>query len=259
MSDLLQTQINGAVAHLILNRPEKRNALSANLIAEMLAAMLAFNADPNIRVIVLRSAGKAFCAGADLAYLTDLRTNTLEENEADSQNLRALFDAIYVSPKYIISQVEGPALAGGCGLATLADFCVATPEATFGYTEVKIGFIPALVMVYLREKVSGSVMSDILLSGRIFSATEAKEMQLINRVVDAEKIAAVIQEHALSICETTSPQALAKVKEMMRAIPNMQRAEALDYAAKQNAEARGSEDCRKGIDAFLNKQPLKWS
>lgn len=259
MSDLLQTQINGAVAHLILNRPEKRNALSANLIAEMLAAMLAFNADPNIRVIVLRSAGKAFCAGADLAYLTDLRTNTLEENEADSQNLRALFDAIYLSPKYIISQVEGPALAGGCGLATLADFCVATPEATFGYTEVKIGFIPALVMVYLREKVSGSVMSDILLSGRIFSATEAKEMQLINRVVDAEKIAAVVQEHALSICETTSPQALAKVKEMMRAIPNMQRAEALDYAAKQNAEARGSEDCRKGIDAFLNKQPLKWS
>lgn len=259
MSDLLQTQINGAVAHLILNRPEKRNALSANLIAEMHAAMLAFNADPNIRVIVLRSAGKAFCAGADLAYLTDLRTNTLEENEADSQNLRALFDAIYLSPKYIISQVEGPALAGGCGLATLADFCVATPEATFGYTEVKIGFIPALVMVYLREKVSGSVMSDILLSGRIFSATEAKEMQLINRVVDAEKIAAVVQEHALSICETTSPQALAQVKEMMRAIPNMQRAEALDYAAKQNAEARGSEDCRKGIDAFLNKQPLKWS
>lgn len=259
MSDLLQTQINGAVAHLILNRPEKRNALSANLIAEMHAAMLAFNSDPNIRVIVLRSAGKAFCAGADLAYLTDLRTNTLEENEADSQNLRALFDAIYLSPKYIISQVEGPALAGGCGLATLADFCVATPEATFGYTEVKIGFIPALVMVYLREKVSGSVMSDILLSGRIFSATEAKEMQLINRVVDAEKIAAVVQEHALSICETTAPQALAKVKEMMRAIPNMQRAEALDYAAKQNAEARGSEDCRKGIDAFLNKQPLKWS
>jgi len=259
MSDLLQTQINGAVAHLILNRPEKRNALSANLIAEMHAAMLAFNSDPNIRVIVLRSAGKAFCAGADLAYLTDLRTNTLEENEADSQNLRALFDAIYLSPKYIISQVEGPALAGGCGLATLADFCVATPEATFGYTEVKIGFIPALVMVYLREKVSGSVMSDILLSGRIFSATEAKEMQLINRVVDAEKIAAVVQEHALSICETTSPQALAQVKEMMRAIPNMQRAEALDYAAKQNAEARGSEDCRKGIDAFLNKQPLKWS
>jgi methylglutaconyl-CoA hydratase len=259
MSDLLQTQINGAVAHLILNRPEKRNALSANLIAEMHAAMLAFNADPNIRVIVLRSAGKAFCAGADLAYLTDLRTNTLEENEADSQNLRALFDAIYLSPKYIISQVEGPALAGGCGLATLADFCVATPEATFGYTEVKIGFIPALVMVYLREKVSGSVMSDILLSGRIVSATEAKEMQLINRVVDAEKIAAVVQEHALSICETTSPQALAKVKEMMRSIPAMQRAEALDYAAKQNAEARGSEDCRKGIDAFLNKQPLKWS
>jgi methylglutaconyl-CoA hydratase len=155
--------------------------------------------------------------------------------------------------------VEGPALAGGCGLAMLADYCIATPEATFGYTEVKIGFIPALVMVYLREKVGGAVMSDILLTGRVFGAMEAQSMQLVQRVVPADEIGDVVLTHAKQICETTSPQAVAKVKEMMRAIPSMDRSEALDYAANQNAVARASEDCKKGIDAFLNKQPLNWS
>ncbi len=259
MTDLLRIERDGAVAHLVLNRPEKRNALSAELVKEMHEAMLQLNADEHIRVVVICSADKPFCAGADLGYLTQLRNNTLEENEADSQRLRALFDAIYLSPKYIISQVEGPALAGGCGLAMLADYCMATPEATYGYTEVKIGFIPALVMVYLREKVGGAVMSDILLTGRVFGAMEAQSMQLVQRVVPADEIGDVVLTHAKQICETTSPQAVAKVKEMMRAIPSMHRSEALDYAANQNAVARASEDCKKGIDAFLNKQPLNWS
>jgi methylglutaconyl-CoA hydratase len=258
MSDLLLTEVRDRVAYVVLNRPEKRNALSAALVQELYTAIEGYNNTDQIRVIVLKSADKPFCAGADLGYLAQLRDFTLEENEADSQALRRLFDLIYHSPKYVISQVEGPALAGGCGLATLADCCVATPEALFGYTEVKIGFIPALVMVYLREKVSGSVMSDILLSGRTFSADEALRMQLIHRVVSAEEICGVVDQMAEQISNTTSAQAVSKVKEMMRAIPSMGRDEALDYAAKENAKARGSEDCRKGIDAFLNKEALKW-
>lgn len=258
MSDLLLTEVRDRVAYVVLNRPEKRNALSAALVQELYTAIEGFNNTAQIRVIVLKSADKPFCAGADLGYLAQLRDFTLEENEADSQALRRLFDLIYHSPKYVISQVEGPALAGGCGLATLADCCVATPEALFGYTEVKIGFIPALVMVYLREKVSGSVMSDILLSGRTFSADEALRMQLIHRVVSAEEICGVVDQMAEQISNTTSAQAVSKVKEMMRAIPSMGRDEALDYAAMENAKARGSEDCRKGIDAFLNKEALKW-
>jgi len=258
MSDLLLTEVRNRVAYVVLNRPEKRNALSAALVQELYTAIEGFNNTDQIRVIVLKSADKPFCAGADLGYLAQLRDFTLEENEADSQALRRLFDLIYHSPKYVISQVEGPALAGGCGLATLADCCVATPEALFGYTEVKIGFIPALVMVYLREKVSGSVMSDILLSGRTFSADEALRMQLIHRVVSAEEICGFVDQMAEQISNTTSAQAVSKVKEMMRAIPSMGRDVALDYAAKENAKARGSEDCRKGIDAFLNKEALKW-
>lgn len=258
MSDLLRIEVQNRVAHLILNRPEKRNALSVDLISQLHQAFCTLNADDSLRVIVIRSADKPFCAGADLKYLAQLRANTLDENLADSQQMRRMFDAIYYSPKYVISQVEGPALAGGCGLATLADCCIATPEATFGYTEVKIGFIPALVMVYLRAKVSGSVMSDLLLSGRVIDAHEALKMQLIQRVVNSSDIEQTVNDWALQICNTTSKQALEKVKEMMRKIPSMETDQALDYAAMQNATVRASEDCKKGIDAFLNKQPLNW-
>jgi methylglutaconyl-CoA hydratase len=169
-----------------------------------------------------------------------------------------LFDLIYLSPKIVISQVEGPALAGGCGLATLADLCFATPEATFGYTEVKIGFIPALVMVYLREKIGGGVLRDLMLTGRVITAEEAFNLGLVQRLVSTDNITSIVNQTAQELCESTSQQAVASIKEMLKTIPSMSRDQALDYAAKQNAVARGSEDCRKGIDAFLQKQPLKW-
>jgi methylglutaconyl-CoA hydratase len=258
MSSLLLTQQDGRVATLILNRPEKRNALSAELVSEMTAAMVQLNANDEVKVIVLRSADKPFCAGADLSYLAKLRDFSLAENEADSQALRRLFDLIYLSPKIVISQVEGPALAGGCGLATLADLCFATPEATFGYTEVKIGFIPALVMVYLREKIGGGVLRDLMLTGRVITADEAFNLGLVQRLVSTDNITSIVNQTAQELCESTSQQAVASIKEMLKTIPSMSRDQALDYAAKQNAVARGSEDCRKGIDAFLQKQPLKW-
>ncbi|NBV36769.1 MAG: enoyl-CoA hydratase/isomerase family protein [Bacteroidetes bacterium] len=258
MSSLLLTQQDGRVATLILNRPEKRNALSAELVSEMTAAMVQLNANDEVKVIVLRSADKPFCAGADLSYLAKLRDFSLAENEADSQALRRLFDLIYLSPKIVISQVEGPALAGGCGLATLADLCFATPESTFGYTEVKIGFIPALVMVYLREKIGGGVLRDLMLTGRVITAEEAFNLGLVQRLVSTDNITSIVNQTAQELCESTSQQAVASIKEMLKTIPSMTRDEALNYAAKQNAVARGSEDCRKGIDAFLQKQPLKW-
>jgi len=258
MSSFLLTQLEGRIATLILNRPEKRNALSAELVSEMTAAMVSVNANEEIRVIVIRSEDKPFCAGADLSYLAKLRNFSLEENEADSQLLRRLFDLIYLSPKIVISQVEGPALAGGCGLATLADLCVATPEATFGYTEVKIGFIPALVMVYLREKMGGGVLRDLMLTGRVLKAEEAFNLGLVQRLVSADVIESFVNQTARELSESTSQQAVASVKEMLCRIPSMSRDEALDYAAKQNAVARGSSDCIKGIDAFLQKQPFKW-
>ncbi|MSP58400.1 MAG: methylglutaconyl-CoA hydratase [Flavobacteriales bacterium] len=258
MSSLLITEIQERVAYLILNYTEKRNALCPALVEDMTAAILDFNTQQDIKVIVIKSAGKPFCAGADLHYLTQMRNFTIEENEKDSSLLRHLFDAIYLSPKLVISQVEGPALAGGCGLATLADLCIATPEASFGYTEVKIGFVPALVMVYLCEKVGGAVMADLLLTGRILSADEALKLHLVQRIVDTDLIAEYVNNLAVELCENTSSQAVSSIKTMLRAIPIMNRIEALDYAVKQNAKARGTKDCKKGMDAFLNKQKIKW-
>ena len=219
MSSFLLTQLEGRIATLILNRPEKRNALSAAMVSEMTAAMVSANANEEIRVIVIRSADKPFCAGADLSYLAKLRNFSLEENEADSQLLRRLFDLIYLSPKIVISQVEGPALAGGCGLATLADLCVATPEATFGYTEVKIGFIPALVMVYLREKMGGGVLRDLMLTGRVLKAEEAFNLGLVQRLVPADAIESFVNQTARELSESTSQQAVASVKEMLCSSP----------------------------------------
>lgn len=255
---VLNLAVENRVAWVVMSRPEKRNALSVELIESLTATFLEVNANEDVRVIVLRSSDKPFCAGADLHYLTQLRNNSLEENEADSQRLRRMFDAIYHSPKLVISMVEGPALAGGCGLATLADVCIASPEATFGYTEVKIGFIPALVMVYLREKIGGGVMRDLLLTGKVVTATEALKMGLVQQVVDSADILDAVHSLARGCAEGTSGAAVATVKQMFRELPGLDRDTALDYAARMNAHARATPDCIKGIDAFLNKQKLTW-
>lgn len=254
---LILTKIENRVGTIVLNRPEKRNALSAELVSEMTQAVLEMNENDLVKVILIKSAAKPFCAGADLAYLTQLRDFTFDENVADSRKLRDLYEAIYTSKKLTVSQVEGPALAGGCGLATLVDFCFATHEATFGYTESKIGFLPALVMVYLREKVGVAVMQDWLLTGRVFDANEAALKSLIYKVVDSDSIEAEIMQFIEHILIGVSKESISGIKNMLRNLPEG-RADALDYAAQMNAVARATSDCKKGIDAFLNKEKITW-
>ena len=254
---LILTNIEGRVATIVLNRPEKRNALSAELVTELKQAFLDFNSNENVKIILLKSAALPFCAGADLAYLTQLRNFTFEENVADSQHLKELFECIYTSPKVTISQVEGPALAGGCGLATVTDFCFASIEATFGYTEVKIGFLPALVMVYLREKVGMQVMTDWLLTGRVFGADEAFHKGLIYDVSASDEIEKHVNDFMSNLLVGVSQQSIEGIKKMMRNLP-FDRKEALNYAAEMNAHARATSDCKKGIDAFLNKEKISW-
>lgn len=257
MMSLILTNIEGRVGTILLNRPEKRNALSAELVTELKQAFLDFNSNENVKIILLKSASLPFCAGADLAYLMQLRNFTFEENVADSQHLKELFELIYTSPKITISQVEGPALAGGCGLATVADFCFASIEATFGYTEAKIGFLPALVMVYLREKVGMQVMTDWLLTGRVFGADEAFNCGLIYQVSASDDIEKQVNDFISKLTIGVSQQSIEGIKKMMRNLP-FDRSEALNYAAEMNAHARATSDCRKGIDAFLNKEKITW-
>ena len=258
MSNLVLYEVNNRVGYITLNRPEKRNALSFEFVNEIKFVFKQAEADDNCKVIVIRSNGEAFCAGADLGYLQQLQNNTYEENLADSKNLSELFRVIYLSKKVVISLVNGPALAGGCGLATVCDFCFATPTSTFGYTEVKIGFVPAIVMVFLVRKFGEQKTKQLLLTGDVIDANKAFDGGLINFLVDANFIEEEVKKFAEKLCKQASAQSLTMVKEMLAEVQNLTLDEGLNYAAERNAYARKTEDCKRGIAAFLNKEKLNW-
>lgn len=254
----VKTEKKGRTGTIILSRADKKNALNDVMVTELQEAFTLMEEDNSIRVIVVKAEGDVFSAGADLDYLQRLQSFSFEENLADSHNLKRLFLKINTLKKVVIAQVEGHAIAGGCGLATVCDFCFAVPEAKFGYTEVRIGFIPALVMVFLLPKIGVTRAKELLLTGKWITAEKAAEIGLINEIVAGEKI----EEHVMAFAETlaseASGQSLAATKEMMHRVPFMKLEEALDYAATMNANARGSEDCKKGIDAFLKKEKFSW-
>ncbi|MCS7018917.1 MAG: enoyl-CoA hydratase-related protein [Cytophagales bacterium] len=246
------------IAYITLNRPEKRNAFSRQLVSELKAAFASATADDAVKVIILRAEGKVFCAGADLDYLQSLQGLTYEENLEDSTYLKDLYLQIYQTPKVVIAEVQGHAIAGGCGLATVCDWVVAVPEAKFGYTEVKIGFIPAIVMVFLLRKLGEGRAKELLLSGDLISAEKALQWGLVNEIVPAENLRQRTEQLAQHLCTTNSAQAMAATKQMVAQVQHMSLEEALLHAAAQNAMARATSDCKKGIAAFLNKEPIRW-
>lgn len=258
MSNLVQYEVKDRVGYITLNRPEKRNALSYEMVSEIKLAFMNAEADKECKVIVIKGSGEAFCAGADLAYLQQLQTNTFDENLADSRHLMELFQFIYHSKKVVVSQINGPALAGGCGLASVCDFSFATPESTFGYTEVKIGFVPAIVMVFLVRKVAEKNAREMLLTGDVFKADKALQYGLINYIIEPEELDDVVFKFAQKLCKQTSMQSVELIKEMLANVQSMDVNEALEYAAQTNAKARATDDCKRGIAAFLNKEKLSW-
>lgn len=248
----------GKRADIMLNRPEKRNAFNAELVTELKQAFSLADADPEVKVIVLRAAGDVFSAGADLGYLQSLQTNTHAENLADSTHLMELYKMIYTLGKPVVAQIEGHAIAGGCGLATVCDFSFAVPEAQFGYTEVKIGFIPAIVMVFLLRKVSERNARELLLTGKLIDAQTAQSMGLINTVVEKDAIAGRVDALCNDLIAQTSRVAVKTTKQMIAAIQEMGLDEALGHAAQMNAHARATEDCKYGIRSFLEKKKPEW-
>lgn len=258
MENLVLYEVIDRVGYITLNRPEKRNALSYEFVQEIKNALVVAERDETCKVIVLRANGEAFCAGADLAYLQQLQQNSFEENLADSQHLMQLFQLIYYCKKVVIAEVNGPALAGGSGLATVCDFCFATPQSSFGYTEVKIGFVPAIVMVFLVRKVTEHTAKKLLLTGEVFDANKALQYGLINEVVEADALSTMVHSFATKLCKQSSAQSLGMVKEMLAKVQELSLDEGLHYAANMNANARATDDCKKGIAAFLNKEKLSW-
>lgn len=248
----------GRIVNIILNRPEKRNALSDEMVNALKEAFRNAIKDAEIKVIILKANGEAFCAGADLAYLQKLQNNSFDENLADSQNLRELFQMIYESPKVVIAQVEGPAIAGGAGLAGICDFVFVVPDMKMAYTEVRIGFVPALVMVFLLRKINESHARQLLLEGGMIDAQRALELGIVNRIIEKDKIEEEVFSFAQKLVLKNAGSSMALTKEMIAAIQSMELNEALDYAARKNATARESADCKKGISAFLEKRKIEW-
>ncbi|QSE96117.1 enoyl-CoA hydratase/isomerase family protein [Fulvivirga lutea] len=256
--EFVQYEVENRIAYITLNRPDKRNALNYQVVAELKEAFSQASMDEEAKVVVLKANGAAFCAGADLAYLQQLQKNTYEENLEDSSHLKELFYQIYTLNKVVIAQIEGHAIAGGCGLATVCDFSFTLPEAKFGYTEVRIGFIPAIVKVFLLRKIGEIRSKQLLLTGELIDAQKAVELGLINEISDAENIKSRVNEFAQMLIENNSGQSMAFTKQMIAEVQSKTLEEGLQYAAEMNAKARASEDCQKGIAAFLNKEQVSW-
>lgn len=250
--------VRDRIGYITLNRPEKRNALSFELVSELKAVFLEAENDPEAKVVVLKANGDVFCSGADLAFLQQLQNFSMEDNLADSRHLGGLINQIYTLKKVVIAQVQGHAIAGGCGLATVCDFIFAVPEAKFGYTEVKIGFIPAIVMIFLLRKVSEQKAKQLLLSGELVAGVKAIEAGIVNQLFDAAILENSVYEFAQKLIRNNSGEAMETTKKMIAEVQSMPLETALDYAAKMNALARNSEDCKKGVKAFLDKQNISW-
>lgn len=258
IDSLVLYSVSQRIATISLNRPEKRNALNPELVDELTSAFIRASEDDDVKVIVLKACGSAFSAGADLAYLQQLQQNSYEENLSDSENLKRLFTTIYYLPKVVIAQVEGHAIAGGCGLATVCDVIFAVPEANFGYTEVKLGFVPAIVSCFLVRKTSETIAKRILLTGQLFSAEQALDYGLITFVTNGNEIDQKVNEFALKLCTETSANSLMVTKQLIGQTTNPLLEKSLAFAVQINARVRDSEDFKKGVASFVNKEKITW-
>lgn len=258
MNDAVITRIEDRKGFIKLNRPEKRNAMSPELISSLHRSFVEMNQNEEVKVIILEAEGKAFCAGADLSYMQKLQEFSYVENLEDSKHLKDLFTLIYTLPKVVIAQIQGHALAGGCGLVTVCDFAFAVPNALFGYTEVRIGFVPALVSVFLSEQIGMAKTQELLLSGELISAAKAAELGLITEVCHDEFLEKGVVDFADKLIQQNSGASMATTKNLLRSIHQNNREESLEHACEINAKARSHEDCVKGISSFLTKTNPNW-
>jgi methylglutaconyl-CoA hydratase len=242
--------VEGSVAKVTLNRPEKRNALNDTVIRELKDNLRKLNSQEGLRVIVLTGAGNDFCSGADLAALRKISEASIAENLEDARALMELFTLIREVSVPVVAAVKGRALAGGCGLASACDLVLASTSARFGYPEVKIGFVPAMVMAILRRNVSEKRAFELITLGAEISSQEAKEMGLVNRVFSDDSFEADVDAY-VSAFERMSKSAVALTKSLLYQMDGMSVMEALETGVDVNVIARTSEDCQTGISMFL--------
>lgn len=248
---MIKYEIKDGVGVLTLNRPEKRNALHPELVRQMKLKIKEAEKDKAVKVLIITGEGNAFCAGADLEYLNQIRKYSVLENEKDSREIAELFLMIYKFPKPTIAAVNGAAIAGGCGLASVCDFIAADEtNAKFGYSEVKIGFIPAIVSIFLIKKIGEGISKQLLLSGVVIDSKRAYEIGFVthlfnNALEGALKIASNLKEN--------SPLSIKMTKELVHKVPGLSVEDAVEYCIGQNVISRTSEDFKIGLNKFLNK------
>lgn len=245
------------IVTITLNRPDKRNAISYELIDDVTSA-LKQAAQSSAKVVILTGAGSAFSAGMDLENLKGLLGRTPEQNLEDSRTMAGLFRSLYDFPKPTIAAVNGAAIAGGTGLATLCDFTLAVPEARFGYTEVRIGFVPGIVSSYLIANVNEKRARDLLLTGRLFSAEEAYRFGLVTEIVSPDQLMPRALQLAAQLMEN-SPASLETTKRLLSSYTKEQLDRQLVSAIRENAAVRQTPDFKEGITSFLEKRKPKWT
>jgi len=253
----IQLASDSGVTTITLNRPDKRNAISYELIDELLSA-LGEVARSSSLVLIVTGAGKAFCSGMDLENLQGLLGRSPEQNVQDSETMARLFRSLYEFPKPTIAAVNGPAIAGGSGVATLCDFTLAVPDAKFGYTETRIGFVPAIVSTFLLRQIGEKHARDLLLTGRIITADEAYRLGMVNEVTAPEKLLPRAHELAAQLMEN-SPVSLQCTKRLLSDLARRELDRQLQSAVKENAAVRSTQDFREGITSFLEKRKPRWS
>jgi len=250
--DTVLYRIEGAVAHLTLNRPEKRNALNEALISGLKDSLRKANDDAAVRVVVISGAGSDFCSGADLASLQKIADGSVAENAADARSLMELLVLIRQVSVPVVAAVRGKALAGGCGLATACDIVLASADAQFGYPEVKIGFVPAMVMAILRRNVSEKRAFELITRGEQISAPDAKQFGLVNQVFPEEDFESAVTAYVNGFANV-SKSAVALTKTLLYQMDGLSFSDALQTGVDVNVIARMTADCQEGIARFLKK------
>lgn len=252
-------ELNGTVGTVWLNRPDKHNAMNAEMIAEIIDIFEALNDDPEVKIVVLRGRGKSFCAGADLNYMKGIAEFGFDENYQDSLKLARAFNVIYTCQKPVIAVVQGAAIGGANGLLASCDFVYCTEDTKFAFAEVKLGIVPATISPYIVKRIGEFAARDLMLTGRRFTGKEAEHFRLVNKSLPAGEIEEQVNT-TVSQLLTSGPQAMKACKQLIYDLYNkLTFDESIDYSARLIATLRASAEGQEGMASFLEKRPPEWT
>jgi methylglutaconyl-CoA hydratase len=254
----LQVQRDGPVEYVTLHRPEVRNAFNEQVIDELTRWGTGVAGDPHVRCAVLAGAGQTFCAGADLTWMSKMVAYTHEENVRDARAMARMFSVLDTLPVPLIGRIHGAALGGGAGLVAVCDVVVADEDTLFGFTEVKLGVLPAVISPYALAKIGRSAARELFLTGMRFSASHAKEIGLIHRVVPSTRLVPTVKEYVSQVL-SAGPEAVAATKALIPKVWNSLTQDAMNLTADAIAARRVSAEGQEGMKAFMNKEKASWN